>query len=365
MQIKEDAPLFSRPNSPDKKHAIRLDDSPEATPGPNAFAQQAVRMEKHRFEGNAFYQQEAYKRTATPPTSIHPALRVRSMSDPPTPPRESACTTMSPFINAGSESENSPPLKLAPSPTQSTEPILRGHIEERRENIVHERSKSNHERTPVFVPTSKFASDDYAAPVETQGMLVQNFQEDTVAELPAKTPKRSLLEKLRLTTSHRGMSSPSTSTLASTQERELYKNMPVKAQTVLGGSPSKGRASFGSSPSKTNMPRSPSKRKGFFRRKQSDVADINSSDAAVALSFTKGDQPPHTASTLTKTPPTAFSDPTHYSYQSKRIASQSHSDKGGESQKQAAQCAVTRSQSLKYFDHSVPPTPPAKNTPPG
>ena len=364
MRIKENAPLFSRPSSPEKKRTITLERIPEATPGPNAFAQQAARMEKHRLDGNAFYQQEVQKRVATPLTGIHPALRTRSFSDPPTPPRESSCTTMSPFINAGKDKENSPPLKLVPSTSHMAEPTQRGCIEEHREHTLHARSKSKEERTPVFVPAQKFPSVVFARPTTPHITRIEREKEDSIAELSAKTPKKSLLEKLRLTTTHRGTSSPTSSIGESVQETSLDKNVPVKAQAVLGTSPFKPRASLGSSPPKTNLPRSPSKRKGFFRRKTSDVADINASKASLTLSSSESDHPPRTSSTVTKTPPTAFSDPTHYSYQSKRIISQSNSDKGGENKKETATCSIARSQSLKYFDHGVPPTPPAKNTPP-
>ena len=365
MQLKESAPLFSRPTSPEKKLTIRLEDIPEATPGRNAFAQQAARMDRHRLDSNAFYQQEVQRRMATPPAGIHPALKGRSLSDPPTPPRDSSCTTMSPFINAG-QKENSPPLKLVPSATHVAEPTARGCIEERREQILHVRSKSKDERTPVFIPTPKISSSAFPKPSGRPGSRAEKEKDTTVAEPHAKTPKKSFLEKLRLTTNLRGTLSPSASTLGGTKETDVDEPVPVKAQAVLGSSPSKakGRASLGASPSKTNIPRSPSKRKNFFFRKNSEVADINASKASLARPSADADHPPLTATTVAKTPQTAFSDPTHYSYQNTRIASQTISDRGADKGKETNKCAVARSQSLKYFDHAIPPTPPAKNTPP-
>lgn len=363
--MKGDAPLFSRPPSPekDKKYVSTLEGIPEATPGPNAFAQQAARMDRHRLDGNAFYQQEVQKRKATPPTAVHPALRLRSSSDPPTPPRDSLCTTFSPFINAGKlQKHESPPLKLMPSDADLAVPTLRGIIEERHEQIQHERSGAPAERTPVFVPTPKSASHHFAKPAPTPDKRAdkENSNSDV---LSSKTPKKGFFGRLKLTTNLLGTASPSTNALDSAVKDERDENVPVKAQAVLGTSPSKVRKTLGSSASRTNLPRSPSKRKGFFSRKTADATEPNTATIAEPES---AEQAPLTASSYVKTPPTAFSDPTHYSYsnQNKRNISQSNSNKGATKDKPSYQAAVTRSQSLKYFDHSVPPTPPAKNTPP-
>lgn len=288
---------------------------------------------------------------------------------------------MSPFINAGLEKQESPPLKLVPSDADMAMPTSRGCIEERHEQWVHEHFGSGEDRTPVFVPTPKVPSCDFAKPSGPPKKGVA--KELTFADLPAKTPKRGFLERLKISTNLRGTHSPSTSTLSSMQDFEVQENMPAKAQAVLGASPPKGRNSLGSSTSRISMPRSPSKRKGLFSRKNVGVPDINASKASFATSA-ESDHPPPTASTVTKTPQTAISDPTHYSFQSKhtrtpqtaisdsnhysfqsmRTVSQTLSDKGTTQPHEAKKCAVVRSQSLKYFDHGAPPTPPAKNTPP-
>jgi hypothetical protein len=373
MQIKEDARLFANASSPEKKRLMRLANIPETAPGPNAFAQQEERMEMHRLNSNAFYQQEVQRRMASPPALTHPALRQRSLSDPPTPPRASSCTTMSPFINAGMTKENSSPLKLVPSGANLAEPTTRGFIEERREQQLHDMSASEDDRTPVFVSPSTFARS-----VATPTRRSEKHKEVTIAELPStelpsKTPKRSIFEKLRLNTSFRNSNtSPSTVASAERSEIDSVDAMPVKAKAVLGTSPTKkkGRTSFGSSPSKSNLPRSPSKRKGLFSRKPSGLVETATtstrSKSALSTRSIESDQPPRTASTVTKTPPTAFSDPTHYSYSYKtgRQTSQAHSDGGNGRQKDNKTCSVTRSQSLKYFDHAIPPTPPTKDTPP-
>jgi hypothetical protein len=274
---------------------------------------------------------------------------------------------MSPFVNAGKEKENSPPLRLVPDMSYIPEPTERGHIEEHREQMLHARSGSKEERIPVFVPTPKMSSNAFAKPAEPAAARMDKQKEATIAEQPTKTPKKSLLEKLRLTTNMLGISSPAASTHEHTQpEADIEEKMPVKAKAVFGTSPSKGRTrtSLGPSPSKTNLPRSPSKRKGFFSRKNSEIPSINASKAAAARKSADYEHQPTTASTVVMTLPTAHSDPTHYSYHGKRLASQAHSDQSPDKDKEANKCVVTRSQSLKYFDHVVPPTPPTKDTPP-
>ena len=368
MHLKDTAPLISRPSSPERKFPTRLADIPEATPGPNAFAQEAARLERHRLESNAFYQQEVQKHKVTPLTSTHPALRQRSNSDPPTPPRLSSCTTMSPFVNAGKENDHSPPLKLVPDKSANAQPTQRAYIEETREQILHERSKSKEERIPVFVPTPKVGCHDFAK--SSESTAAANKQKETgLVPQPTKTPKRYFMEKLRLTTNLLGISSPATAAQEPAQKDEDEQKVPPKAKAVLGASPPKvkGRPSFGTSPSKSALPRSPSKRRAFFSRKNSELPSIDAPQAAPLTSRSADyEQAPLSASTVIQAPPTAFSDPTHYSYQGKRYVSQSHSDQGkaAEKDKEASKCAVARSQSLKYFDHAVPPTPPAKNTPP-
>ena len=367
MRMRQTAPLLARPTSPERKLAVTLEGIPEATPGPNAFAMEAARLERHRLDSNAFYQQEVQRRKVTPLTSIHPALRPRSNSDPPTPPRLSSCTTMSPFVNAGKEKENSPPLKLVPGMSYVAEPTERGCIEEHREQVLHARSGSKDERIPVFIPTPKMSSNAFAKQAEPAATRVDKQKEATIPDQPTKTPKKSLFEKLRLTTNMLGISSPAAWTHDHVQlEADTEEKMPVKAKAVFGTSPPKGKArtSLGPSPSKSNLPRSPSKRKGFFSRKNSEIPSINASKAAATRRSADYEHQPTTASTVVMTPPTAHSDPTHYSYQGKRLASQAHSDQSPNKEKEANQCLVTRSQSLKYFDHVVPPTPPTKDTPP-
>ncbi|KAK0252279.1 hypothetical protein LTS09_012623 [Friedmanniomyces endolithicus] len=307
-----------RPPSP-YGHTVTLPGIQEVRPGHNAFAQQAARMERHRFDGNAFYQQEVQKRTGTPPSMIHPALRERSNSDAPSllgidsqTLRESSVTTMSAFINAGKKP--SPPLTFIPSNGHFAEPTIRGYIEERREQLVHEASGSMKTARPSTRPTHP-------------------------------RPR------------HQVPSSRVTHQSSVVEEAEI----PVKAQAVLGASSSK-----------LSLVRSPSKqRKAFMSRKAAQLSDIATSvtSASRKSGATEAQSAPRTGSTIATTPHTAqtsVSDPTHYSHvNGKRIPSQTLSDRGAHQYQGSNKCAIQRSQSLKYFDPGVPPTPPAKNTPPG
>ena len=203
--MKDETPIFLRPSSPDRKLKFNLEDIPEAIPGPNAFAIQAARVERHRLEGNAFYQQEVQRRKMTPPTGLHPAMRTTSFSTTSSPPRDSSYTTMSPSVAAGNPKENSPPLKLLPWEADMAEPTRRGYIEEHSELMQYERSGSRAERTPVFVPTPKISSTDWAKPTTPQKRPKEKTSD---SELPTKTPKRGLLERLKITTNLRGNSTP-------------------------------------------------------------------------------------------------------------------------------------------------------------
>ncbi|KAK6438814.1 GTPase Cdc42 [Oleoguttula sp. CCFEE 5521] len=321
------------------------------TPGPNAFAQQAARVESHRLEGNAFYQQEVQRRRATPPTVLHPALRhqpemmqVRDAS------RFSDVTTMSPFINAGKE-ETSPILQLVPEESTAF-PTRRGFIEEKYERAQHiANGGSDDERTPVFTYTPKIGASEFSTSVNAAATPKKKKGRMSGGAVGDKSPKKGFLEKLRLNLPRASLS---TSSLPS---REVDEGCPPKAQAVLGSSPSKG-----------NITRSPSKtKKSIFSRKTAESAEKSNITEANGKTPTTA-----TASSFTdsvgKTPQTGttgFSDLTYNRARSpeKRILSHTQSDKGGFNNPEN-KCGVSRSQSLQYFDRSIPPTPPAKNTPP-
>ncbi|GAB7364365.1 hypothetical protein MBLNU230_g4908t1 [Neophaeotheca triangularis] len=354
----------SRPGSP-TRHNPTLQDIPEANPGPNAFAQQATRMDQHRYNSNAFYQQQQDRRNNSVVSAIHPAYRHRAVSDR-TPSkksegdggdvRDSTMTTMSPFINAGRQplqgqaTSGSPELKLVPEGGEYAMPTRRGWIEERDEQAKHAASGAEDERTPVFHPTPKDNSNEFSK-LPTPKKKTRH-SEGGPTERP-KSPKKGLLERFRM--SNRGNTAPPT---------EPEENVPPKAQAVLG-----------TSPSNASLTRSPSnKKKGIFSRKAVLGLDTHVNIAkASGLRNTKNtnvvvNESPVTAKSTnvpsTKTPQTASTDSPNTQSQDKRIISQTLSERGVDKQQHADACMVARSQSLNYFDRRIPPTPPAKNTPP-
>ncbi|KAI7083964.1 hypothetical protein KC356_g7123 [Hortaea werneckii] len=408
MEMREGAPsLSSRPSSPPEQNPSGISGLPEATPGPNAFAQQAARLHRHRLESNAFYQQALEKARANPPTDIHPALRPKTDLGPPSPvfvipsqdqQRDSAVTTLSPFINAGRQ-PTPPPLRLVPNNDGVAEPTTRGVIEEQREATLHEISGSQEERTPVYTtyaPTPKPASGEFSNPADTVSTFKKptlNLQSRKTAASAAlngegvaqKSPKKNFFSKFGLTKITGGGAaspSPSISALDGMHAGEGGEHMPVKAQALLGTLP--GKVSLGRSPSKQ-------KKGGLFSGRRSvGVEDAITSSATSARKSGSDKSEPTTTSTnalaetpqtvsienqeqsrahsrMATTPQTGYSDPTHYTHQDgKRVLSQALSDHGtyrGQ-QQSTDQCPVTRSQSLRYIDSAAPPTPPAKDTPP-
>ncbi|KAI6827246.1 hypothetical protein KC340_g5755 [Hortaea werneckii] len=409
MEMREGAPsLSSRPSSPPEQNMSSILGLPEATPGPNAFAQQAARLHRHRLEGNAFYQQALEKARANPPTDVHPALRPKTNSDPPSPvfvipsqyqPRDSTVTTLSPFINAGRE-PTPPPLRLVPNNDGFAEPTTRGVIEEQREATLHEISGSHEERTPVYTtyaPTPKPITGEFASPADTASTFKRpalNLPSRKAVASAAlsgegvaqKSPKKNFFSKFGLTKITGGGTaspSPSIPALDGMYGSEGGEHMPIKAQALLGTLP--GKVSLGRSPSKQ-------KKGGLFSGRRSvGVEDVIASSASSArksgsdksepttISANAAEEVPQTIpiesqessrthSRMAKTPQTGDSDPTHYTQQDgKRVPSQAFSDNGmyREQQQQGTDlCPVTRSQSLRYIDSAAPPTPPAKNTPP-
>lgn len=367
----------SRPGSPTRHTIKTLPDIPEVvptttprpTPGPNAFAQQADKMERHKLEGNAFYQQEVAKRKATPPTMLHPALRSRSDFQPTSSRgpemmqvRDSRVTTMSAFIDAGKE--NSPPLKLLP-PDSGAFPTRRGVMEEQREQL--DQASTDQVVAPVFKYTPKIpAESPFSKSIEsaTATPKKKGRVSDTAMIIGDQTssPKKGFREKFRLP-NLRATPTATTANLSSKSQYDLQDSVPPKAKAVLG-----------SSPPKSKIPRSPSKKMAFFSRKHSEPVGSQRLDASAPATdgghtnTIQANKTPQTASSAgfseCHTARTAQSDPTYYrQHQSKRVVSHSQSERGAD-KSQDSQCMVTRSQSLQYFNRERPPTPPAKNTPP-
>ncbi|GAB1732801.1 hypothetical protein NU195Hw_g9049t1 [Hortaea werneckii] len=410
MEMREGAPsLSSRPSSPPEQNTSGILGLPEATPGPNAFAQQAARLHRHRLESNAFYQQALEKARANPPTDIHPALRPKTNSGPPSPvfvipsqdqPRNSTVTTLSPFINTGRQ-PTPPPLRLVPNNDGVAEPTTRGVIEEQREATLHEISGSQEERTPVYTtyaPTPKPTTGEFSNPDGTASTFKKpalNLQSrKTVASaalsgegVAQKSPKKNFFSKFGLTKITGGGAaspSPSIPALDGMHGGEGGEHMPVKAQALLGTLP--GKVSLGRSPSKQKKgglfsgrksigvedaiaSSAAQSRKSGSDRSEPTITSTNFSEETPQTDPVESQDPSRAHSRMAKTPQTGYSDPTHYTHQDgKGVPSQAFSDHGTyreqQQQQGADQCPVTRSQSLRYIDAAAPPTPPAKNTPP-
>ncbi|MBE7158687.1 MAG: hypothetical protein INR62_09690, partial [Rhodospirillales bacterium] len=321
---------------------------------------------KERLATSAAFQQELQRRQAAPPTDVHPAFRSRSVSNPliqPPPARDSDCTQITDFMKAAAE--DSPKLQLKATPSVDCQPTFRARIEERNEQEGYELSGNQEERVPVFHPTPKMpATKDFAPPPRAATALGSYEQEGSSSKMPVKTPKKSFFSKLKLSANSR-TSHLSVGNLIEDPANQADEKLPVKAQAVLGDSPRKpkGRVSLGASP--TKLPRSPSKRKNFFSRKN---ADATSDTQRPHTSLSENQRPPNTPSTvISDGPHTAISDPAHYSYQDRQAHLKHRSGEKKEGAKEVQKTfPLGRSQSvnLRYFDGGVPPTPPAKNTPP-
>lgn len=283
----------------------------------NAFAEEDLRVHRHRLAGNAFYQEQYSRRKHTPPTVIHPAFRydtdiyniarplpeldlahrpMREMEQvsPQVSPlhvRDNRNTTMSPFINAGDfdNDASSPPLKLAPSPNPNHVTTLRNELEQRSAAV-------GDETITVTRPSPKVANQDF-------GHNSQQFENKSPA-----SPKKSLLDRFRV--GNRRGAVPLKS-LPPMTTADGSPNMPAKARAVLV-----------SIPPSQSVARSPSKTKGFWSRRKPSIA---------------GDDECTTVTPVLKVPP----------HDAHPIYSRN-----------------ARSHSLGYMDNAVPPTPPMKDTPP-
>lgn len=313
------------------------------------------------------------RRAATPPTAIHPAFREGFDINAPV-VRDSGSTTMSPFINATGQTPPTPPI-LLPKDCFQAYPTDRGFIEDRREHLQHKNSGSDTERTPVFIPTPKVESNEFIKSNSryTPRKKVSVREQVDAIEQP-KTPKKSFLEKLRFSTPRSSQITSSDSSLGTSRGYGVSgggEALPPKAKAVLSGSPHK-----------SNLTRAPSKKKGLFSLKSSDRPSLETHKSSPA--YTPNTTEPRSAgatkvrfsdSTI-KTPQTAHtssSDPIYNReyirhMQAQRAFSQPGTDKVGRKiqnqNKDGSASGVSRTRSLQYIDRSMPPTPPAKNTPP-
>jgi hypothetical protein len=349
---------------------------PAVTPGPNAFALRDAEVEAHRLRSNAFYQQaeHARRQTAqdeemagsdlTPPTAVHPAFRENfRLGD--TSPRSNLMANQmatpkakSPVFKPGP----TPPLKLIPEEGFQGNPTDRNLIEGFHEELEPEESSNETGRTPVFKYTPKLISSEFsesvgpATPQKKKKGGVFNWASE---EQPG-SPKKSIFEKLRRQAARTPQAPTSPSPYSVERDDSGGEALPPKAKAVLSTIPQKT----------TSLGRSPSKKLSEFARKASDAVfssdmtkarrDLGNEQQATSTSTRKVN---FSASVGSKTPArelrpkarrtTSQPQPKLHSEQNEdKLAI--HGDISG----------VFRANSLQYFDREVPPTPPAKNTPP-
>jgi hypothetical protein len=354
---------------------------PAVTPGPNAFALRAAEVEAHRLRSNAFYQQataaEHARRQAdqdedmagrldlTPPTAVHPALR-QSFRLGDTSPRSNLVANQMAVTKAKSPTfkpGQTPPLKLIPEEGFQGNPTDRNFIEGFHEELELKESSNETGRTPVFKYTPKLRSSEFSESVSSATPQKKKkggvFNSVASKEQPG-SPKKGFLEMLRRTAGRAPQAPTSPSPYSIERGDSGGEALPPKAKAVLGTIPQKT----------TSLGRSPSKKLGQFARKASDA--VFSSDMTKARRALGNEQQDTSASTRkvnfsasvgSKTPArelrpkarrtTSQPQPKMHSEQDENKLA-IHGDISG----------VFRANSLQYFDREVPPTPPAKNTPP-
>ncbi|KAI5357218.1 hypothetical protein Slin14017_G125390 [Septoria linicola] len=309
-----------------------------AAPGGNAFAQKEHQRERYQLAGNAFAQQEFAQRKMTPPGMVHPAFRracnlldtTKALPelDPVevqhhlehSPQRESSQTTMTQFI------QSSPELDLGTTPEHTPIPTQREWLETRDNLELHGGRQSY---IPVFKHTPKSTAEEFAAAVNTTPTGNATARPQTPA---GKSPKKGFFERMSKWTGRRAQSQ--TPRLNTDVDRTSDPHMPPKARAVLQ-----------EVPPPRNIVRSPSKTKSFFSRRQSDASEV------------KRPEPPRAATSLGHRTPRSvhFESPQPSAPQSRNVSGTSFFQRTP---------ILGRSKSLKCLDSPIPPTPPAKDTPP-
>jgi hypothetical protein len=351
---------------------------PAVTPGPNAFALRAAEADAHRLRSNAFYQQataaeHARRQTAqdeemagseglTPPTAVHPALRSNfRLGD--TSPRSNLVANQTAVTKAKSISfkpSQTPPLKLIPEEGFQGNPTDRNLIEGFHEEL--EPLSNETGRTPVFKYTPKLSSSGFsesasqATPQKKKGGIFNRIASE---EQPG-SPKKGFLEKLRRAAARTPQASTPSSPYFIERGDSGGEALPPKAKAVLSAIPQKT----------TSLGRSPSKKLSEFARKASDA--VFSPEMTKARRALGNEQQATSNSTRkvnfyasvgSKTPARELRPKARRtaSQPQRKLPSEQNEDKlaiHGEIS------GVLRANNLQYFDHEVPPTPPAKDTPP-
>lgn len=306
------------------------------TPGGNAWAQREVEQERYQLAGNAFAQRQFSEQKMTPPGVVHPAFRkgfnlldttkpIPELDSPDrgqnTGPhqRESSLTTMTQFM------QPSPELNLGTTPDATPNPTQREWLETRDHLEMHGNK-------PLHIPVFKHTPKNTAAEFSSSTRVEKKDDAKLPPHTPATTsPRKGFFERLSKWTARLGQ--PQTPKQDAEPQRSSGSHLPPKARAVLQ-----------EAPPPRSIIRSPSKAKSFFSRQPFDLnaKRLETPRAATSLGH-RTPQVVHFA-----TPRSSVQD-----------------------QESASKAAVTpcppnlgRSQSLKYLDQAIPPTPPAKDTPP-
>ncbi|KAM0716727.1 hypothetical protein Q7P37_008172 [Cladosporium fusiforme] len=330
--------------------------APLVTPGPNAFAQEAALVKQHRLRSNAFYQQQQQKaemqKRFDPPTARHPAHR--SDFD-----IESSARDFAPMA-----SPTSPRRNFLPEQSSQEKPTLRGYNEDQREQTTQQHSTGDAEHTPVYKYTPKNRATEFGKSTvqDTPKKKRIGFLDPTTASSDAaKSPKKGFFGKLGFQSSR---TTPLNASAASAPERSYSggEALPPKPKAILGSS-SQSHIPIRTPSKKNRMPNFESLKSSFSRKPvNSDPVIGNPFGFNTDISVKRREDP---ADTAPNTATTSVSEPTYEVRMSgQRTVSLNNQQQSGNDSKSEGACGVGRLQSLQYFDRTMPPTPPAKNTPP-
>ncbi|KAM3416692.1 hypothetical protein BST61_g8283 [Cercospora zeina] len=317
------------------------------TPARDALAQRRLERVRYQLAGNAFAQQEFARRQMTPPGVVHPAFRPgfnlldttqplpelepsELLARPEEPHRESVSTTMSQFM------QNPPEIDLGTTPEHTPVPTQREWLETRDNLELH---GGQQQQVPVIKHTPKSTAEEFASAVST---VAQNDSQADPRTPGLKTPKKStFLERVTKWTARRNQA-PSQKQ-KSDADRAPDLPLPPKARAVLQEAP----------PAR-GIARTPSKTKSFFSRRRSDANELPEPEPSRSANLPCHTEPIRAATSLGHRTPRIvhFETPRPTAPQSRHASGST------------ATSNIGRSQSLKYMDHSIPPTPPAKDTPP-
>jgi hypothetical protein len=304
--------------------------------GRNAFAEKVELTHRGRLAGNAFYQ-EAYARCKnTPPTMIHPALRPGvEILNPAIPLPELSSTEVDLHLaqTRGTPSHHNittmttvpeGELNLGTTPDHSPVPTHRQGLEQRSE-------KRKHNNPPA---SDTDMSSHPEPPATSESDAVRTFVLDpTDMDTYTRTPKKSFLDRINKWTTRRNAALP---VPGSPIEMSHAPDLPMapKARAVLHHAP----------PIKGMLPRTPSKSKGLFSRRKSDMTDVKKQQEQSRAAFSLGNRTPANLTLQLSRP----------------------SDSQGRPAPSSSSNIFTRprSHSVTNLNKSLPPPPPAKDTPP-